>query len=398
MRICYVADIGNSHTRRWAGAFAALGHETLVLTDYASEKLGALPPGVRVAAPSWKTWEKILAFKLYPGPYANNRWKYLPYRRALGDFKPDLIHGMEALFNGYTTARLLGPKGPPRILMPWGNDVEYDPFCSEAARRLVAYALRNVEHVVGNTPNLAAYLHERFGVPLEKVTGFSWGVDLGIFRPGLKDAAEAMRAKIGIPPRARVVLSPRNFAPYWQVDAIVRAVPGVVARNPNVFFVFLTGVCDRPFVEENLLFLKWKNVAHHAHVVPQPLTPGEMAVLFSAADVFVSVPRTDFLALTLLEGMACGCVPICRGLPIYGARVKEGVTGRYAPDPFGPETLAETIVSALADREALQRMSRNAAAQALALDDAREGLRKMAEVYAKVTGRSDVLLPEERGR
>ena len=181
MKICYLADVFNIHAQRWASFFSAMGHDVLVMSDFAPPKPPPGLHGVKIVAPVWRTWEKILAFKLYPPPYGNNRWKYLPYRRALGSFMPDLIHGMEALHNGYTTARILGPMGPPRILMPWGGDIAYDPFHSERARHLVTYALENVEHIVGNFPEMPAHLQKHFGIHPEKVSAFSWGVDLKQF-------------------------------------------------------------------------------------------------------------------------------------------------------------------------------------------------------------------------
>jgi glycosyltransferase involved in cell wall biosynthesis len=393
MKICYIADIQNPHSRRWAGDFAALGHEVLVLSDADAPRGDPAPKGVRVATPRWRQWEKILAFKVYPPPYGNNRWKYLPYRRALGAFEPDLVHGMEALYNGYTTAKLLGDQGPPRILMPWGGDIACTPFESPRARKLVEFALHHAEHVVGNMPSLPDFLNAHFGVSRQKVSGFSWGVDLAIFRDGLAAEAEALRERLGVPPGAAVVLSPRNFAPYWGIETIVHSAPEVAKRLPDVFFVFLTGARDKKFVEESMLWLKRQERWHHVRVVEETLSPPEMAALFNLADVFVTVPETDFLAQTLLEGMACGCVPICRDLEAYRTRVEEGVTGRYAAQPFGPESLANAILDTLGDRVRLREMSANAAAQAIRLDDWRTGLRKMAEVYARVTGREEFMIP-----
>jgi len=35
MKICYLADALNPHTQRWASVFAAMGHEVLVVSDFA---------------------------------------------------------------------------------------------------------------------------------------------------------------------------------------------------------------------------------------------------------------------------------------------------------------------------------------------------------------------------
>ena len=168
-------------------------------------------------------------------------------------------------------------------------------------------------------------------------------------------------------------------------------------QNPNAFFVFLTGIPNHEFIEHQRLWLKWQKCGHHVHIIEGYQPVEKIAALFNLADMFVTAPETDFLAQSLLEGMACGSVPICRNLSVYGTRVREGVTGRIVPDPFNPENLAATIVEALENRDRLNEMSRNASEQALALDDERIGIKKMAEVYARVTGRDDVL-PKNFGR
>ena len=390
MKICYVADIGNPHTRRWAGEFAALGHEVLVLSD-GQPPNPPPPPGVKVACPRWSLAEKILAFRLYPKPFGNNRWKHLPYRRALGDFQPNLIHGMEALFNGYATAHLLGDGGPPRILSPWGNDILHDPFQSEKARRLVGHALNRVEHITGNMPGLEDYLAAHFKVPREKASFFSWGADLEVFhlRPSTNTAA--LREEMGIPPHARIILSPRNFSPYWGVQTLIQAIPRIIEKMPSAHFVLLLGSGDAQFLDAQMEYLRAKRCAHHVSAIWEFLPRQKLADLFCLAEVFLSIPHTDFLAQTLLEGMACGCVPICRNLHAYRERVENMVTGKLVPDPLDEESLALAIVETLYNRDALAQMGRKAAERVRALDDSRMALRKMAHLYCTVTRREEFL-------
>jgi glycosyltransferase involved in cell wall biosynthesis len=57
--------------------------------------------------------------------------------------------------------------------------------------------------------------------------------------------------------------------------------------------------------------------------VDEYLTPTEMVSYYRAADAFISFPATDLFAVSLMEGMACGALPIVAPLPAYEAAFNE---------------------------------------------------------------------------
>ncbi len=75
-----------------------------------------------------------------------------------------------------------------------------------------------------------------------------------------------------------------------------------------------------------------------------------MAAFLNLAEVFVSVPRSDLLSISVLEGMACGCVPILADLLAYKSRVVHGENG-FMVLPENHSELAECILRALNEPE-----------------------------------------------
>lgn len=91
-----------------------------------------------------------------------------------------------------------------------------------------------------------------------------------------------------------------------------------------------------------------------------------LAVLYSAADVFVLPSLRDNLPLTGMEAQACGCPVVAfdaTGLPDV---VEHGETG-YLARPFEAEDLARGIRFVLEDEERRARLSANARARAVRL-------------------------------
>lgn len=340
MRIAYLGDPSNNHVRRWVEHFARK-HTCALFCD---------PPvmrpiqGVEIICPPMSTLRKAVAFKMIRHPYSNNYFKASTYRNYLSHWRPDLVHGFEALAFGYATARC---NRFPTVLTPFGNDIFDWPRQSVIARYLVKRALRGVDAISTNAPGLETYLQEEYGVDPARVDCFSWGADLEIFQPGLVDEARVFGKRFAIPDDAQVVLSPRKMKPYWGIELIAEAVPEIIRRmGGKIVFVFLRSSGDADFEAQLRQRLEDQGYAANVRFVTERLTPDEMAAAFNRANAFISVPKTDLLSCTVMEGVACGCAAVLADLPYYHSRVQEGIDGFYVSE-YNAEALADAVQKAL---------------------------------------------------
>lgn len=395
MRIALLANPDNVHVRRWIAFLAGRGHELLVVADpHVSTRADAMPAGVRFEVARWSLPAKILAFRLTPRPHGNSLWKHLAYRPLLREFRPDVVHGFEAWYSGPALARC----GPwPRVLTPWGKDVHHDAFQGPIWRWLIRGALRGADRISTNDEELPRYLRETFGIPESKVRAFSWGIDLRVFRPGLREAAADVREDLGIPAEAPLVFSPRRFDPYWGADLLVEAIPRVLARRPETIFAILVADADAAFLARARASLAAPGLVRSIRWIERRATAEGMAALFNAADVFTSLPRTDLLATTVLEGMACGCAPVLADLPAYrkhaplpvggggGRDANEEEAGRNAwmLRERSPDSLAEALLAALGSPAARAAAGEWNAARMRETEDAERMMAKMEDVYAE---------------
>lgn len=375
MRIALLGNPDSIHVRRWVRFLSRRGHELLLIVDPHTRER---PDECEVRQVEWTLLLKVLAYRLTPKPHGNALWKPWLYRPHITDFRPDVVHGFEAYYNGLATA---GAGPYPRVLSPWGRDIFIDGRAGGLGGWMVRRAVRDVDRITCNDESIVPFLSETYGVAPEKIVPFSWGIDLDVFSKVDAGEARRLRSELAIEAEARVIFSPRKWGRLWGSDTLAEALPEVMAASPETVAVLIAPrEEDREGVE---LKGRLENAcdARRLRWLPPDQTPETMAGLYSLAEVFVSVPPADLLAQTVLEGMACGCFPVLTNLNAYGRYAVQGETALLV-EPSDASALAAAMIEALEHsglREQAAARNRDAMRRH---EDAAVNMPKMEEVYA----------------
>jgi len=381
MRLVLLANPDNIHVRRWVAFLLERGHQLRLIADPHTRER---PPGVETVLPRWNALTNFLAFRLTPAPHGNSLWKPIHYRPLIRAFHPDVVHGFEAYYNGLATA-WAGPY--PKVLTPWGMDIHRDGRARGLSGWIVRRALRGADLITTNDETLADFLQAAYGLDRRRVRGFSWGVDLTVFRPGLEEARARWRAELAAPAESPIVLYPRNFDPHWGAELFMEALGPVLARRPEAIAVILAPA-PTPFRQRMKSLARERGQEPAVRWIERVLNPPEMAGLYNAAEVFVSAPRSDLLAMTVLEALACGCFPVLADLPAYRKHAWPGADHAIVLDRPDPAALAEAIVSAFEDGPRRRRAAAYNAERMVRQEDARINMARMEEVYAAARERA----------
>lgn len=343
MRVTMLANPDQLHVRRWITFLAERGHELTLVTD--PDTL-ARPEGCTIRLIRLHLLTRPLATSVGQRLLGNEHWKHIHYRRPVKASRPQIVHGFDAWHFGLATLKC---GAWPKVLTPSNCDIHRLPGLSKKAGRHLRRVLGGVDRIT--LPNGAAtdYLTERFGVVNTKIQPFSWGIDPEIFRPDLNHSAQSWQKRMDIPLGAPVVLSPRRFHPYWGCELLMKAIPAVLAEAPETIFVILRGHngSQESFSGARAMACRM-GIDPSIRWIDEPLRPTDLATLFNRADLFVTVPRTDGVAQTVLEGMACGCLPIYAEHPAYGNCLRNGENG-LALKGYTPAALARAIIDGLAN-------------------------------------------------
>jgi len=313
MRICLLGNAASIHLQRWAKFFIQKGHEVQIISLSPSTVEGA-----KVHHVTW--WPPI---------------KHLGYlaalpriRRLVRHISPDVLHCHYAISYG-VLGSLTGFK--PLAIGAWGSDILVSPGTSKLRWAVLMRALRRADLITSLADHITSELIER-GVPKEKVETLPFGVDMDLFHA---------RGNSLIDGEVDVICT-RNFDDGYNVGALLRALPRIIARHPNLTCVLagdgphkgaLKSLSETLDIESHLIWLGW-------------ISATELAMWLRRAKVYVSPSLSDGTSTALTEAMACGCFPVVSDIPANRPWVQNGKTGLLFP-PSDPNALGNCVLDAL---------------------------------------------------
>ncbi len=171
-----------------------------------------------------------------------------------------------------------------------------------------------------------------------------------------------------------------RFTPEKGVDTLIKSIPDISKRNPNIAFrIFGWGP------EKTAL----KEICHNHDLDPELIFKGtntNVNELLSAADLCVIPSRSESFSLLALEAMRAGTPVVATGVGGLPEVIKDGETGLLI-EPDDPKALAEAILKLYNNEEMRKEFSRNGKVrfnQAFSIDKFYESY---ITEYSNLTGR-----------
>lgn len=197
-------------------------------------------------------------------------------------------------------------------------------------------------------------LHQRLGIPKDRIWLLRNGIDKATFTAPL-DPAAARRA-LGLDPAAKVVLSVSQLVDVKRVDRLIDAVPAVVARCPDARFVIVGDGPDRAALEQQAERLDVARFVRFEGFVARAALP----TYYHAADVFAAFYPYSNVSNSLLEAMLSGNAVVT----LNNGQTGEVVTHRENGLLIEPDRLDEiptALTRVLQDDDLRRRLGHNAA-------------------------------------
>jgi len=190
---------------------------------------------------------------------------------------------------------------------------------------------------------MKGYLVKTFGLPQDKILRVPWGIDLGVFQRGYLMQVRALKRVLGIKASAPIVLSNRYMAPQYEIESIIDAIPYVLKSHSDTAFIFVRGHGSAEFENRMKLKAEKLEVADKTCFISKLITPRDMAVYLNMADAFLSIPKTDQFGSSVMEGMACGSIPIVSDIRAYYQYLRDGINAFFV-NPENPREIAEKVI------------------------------------------------------
>jgi len=272
-------------------------------------------------------------------------------RAIVKKLQPDLVHCLRLPIEGYI-GWLVGYR--PLVISSWGCDFvlfanKYLPF-----RWLTKEALNRADvHFADNIRD--RYLAEIYGFSPLKLTAEvpGWG-GLKLNEFPLRGKDSSIREKIGVTSDTNLLLSSRGFIPpFTDTKALILALPRVVERFPNTLCLLIGDMRSPGYLRLKTLARKLK-IGKYCRFINRLKYP-EFLNHLAASDIIVSVSLYDGCSISMVEGMACGVIPIMSSDFPKKEWITDGWKG-YLFNPRDPENIAQVIIKALENKDDFEMM------------------------------------------
>jgi len=361
MHILLVADGRSPITIRWAQGLVEMGLQVSLASTYPCQPI----PGTTLAAVlpvgfSGLAGSQIESGRQQTGAARKTRYSRLrpflqwlrytiapvtlPFyarrlRQLVEEIHPDLVHALRIPYEGMLAAYL--PRATKLVISTWGNDLTLHARGSWLMRHHTRRALRRADGLTSDTRRdvrLAGEWGLAGSVPRLVVPG-NGGVPLAEIEAKLASGLKPSREKLQ-------VINPRGFRPgSVHQDIFFQAVPLVLANLPQVQF-YCPGMFNQP---QALDWIKQLKIADSITLLPY-LDQAKLWAWMLQSQVYVSNSSHDGTPNSLLEAMACGCLPVCGDIESTREWITDGENGLLV-DPQDKRALALAILRGLQEDE-----------------------------------------------
>jgi L-malate glycosyltransferase len=313
MRYALIGDGESPHLLKWARAL-----KPRVELWLASSR-GVAPPLARLV-PSWRT----LALNTQPQHGGDNLAliKRLPeLARWLQTVDADWINPHYLTSHGTLAwAAKRGWRLRGQLLgSAWGSDILVTPQRQAAYRWVTRRVLKACTLATSDSQHMAGRMRE---LGAGEVMVFPFGLD-----------------HLPPPPPAKqpwLFYANRGLEPLYQPQRVLETFAAIAAHQPQARLV----VANEGALREPLQhWVQAHDLAERVQFVGR-LDAEAQSLWYARAQWFVSLPQSDSVAVSVLEAMAHGCIPLLSDLPANRELVDPGRNGWLLPEA-APLSLAE---------------------------------------------------------
>jgi len=201
------------------------------------------------------------------------------------------------------------------IQSTWGTDVLVSPFRNIFRKKIAQYALNKADYITSDSLHMSDVIMKL--VDKKEVLTFSFGFD----------SLEKNKVK-----KEKIIFSNRGLKFFYNVDKILRwfatqsSEYKLVIANDGAERLMLEALSKELSIGERVVFVGF-------------LKEKEMKRYYAKSQYFISIPDSDGTAVSLLEAMMYGCIPIVSNIPANREWILDLVNGVYFDETLAIENI-----------------------------------------------------------
>ena len=334
MIICFLAPANEPHTKRWCKWFLSRGHHIHVISFENDVIDGVEVHYINVGANGLSNDRQKLR-------YISGAFKI---KAIVKKINPDVVSAHRASSYGF----IAGLCGLRKVaLSVWGSDVYDFPQKGLIQRKMVEFSLKRADEVISISKCMA---DETSKYTNKKIHSISWGVDMRIFHPDLRQVRKG--------DERFVVGTIKALSPKYGIDDIINAISLVVKEYPSIpIEVRIAGRGSHEEEYKKLAkdlgvsnFVKWLGY----------ISPEDAAIEWANMDIGI-IPSTldsESFGVAAVEAQACGTCLIISDIPGLMESTNPGISS-IVVHRKNPEEIKNAIIDLYNDPDKRVSMGKN---------------------------------------
>jgi len=236
----------------------------------------------------------------------------LKLKRIANNFKPDIVWVHQA--NSTAFYSVIALKGKfPIVLTAWGSDILVAPVKSKLIQLITQYILQSVDYITAD----AIFLGKK---ALQLVPNNKF--PLKICQLGIDPLNVSLE-------KENIIYSNRGHKSLYRIKEVIEGFNRFSASQKEDWRLIVAGHSSE--TEELKSLVKKLELTNQVEFVGF-LSALENAKWYGRSKVFVSIPESDGTAVSLLEAMYYGCIPVVSDLPANHEWITHGENGYIVTD------------------------------------------------------------------
>lgn len=231
-------------------------------------------------------------------------------KAIIDQFKPDLIHTHQANSCSYMAVKANKGKSPI-VVTAWGSDVLVLPKKSKLLKKMVQNVLSNADVVTADAQYMIDVIQQLNPGTITELANF--GIELQLDQRPEKEA---------------IVYSNRLHKDLYNIDDIISAFKTFNSLSEDWKLIIGANGPKTQSLKEQAEDELSANSYEFIGFVDQE----ENRRQYLRAQIWVSVPSSDGTAISLLEAMGYGCLPVVSDLPANREWIEDRVNGVIVGD------------------------------------------------------------------
>ena len=248
---------------------------------------------------------------------------YRKLKRWIRDLSPHLIHIHQINRLAYFAARATSKLGIPIVSTSWGSDVLLMPKKNILFKFITKRTLERSACITANSNQMIQAMKEIH----RHDSKYRWQ------QYGIAEVPELQQ-------KEDLVFSNRLHEKLYNIDQIIQYFVAFKKAHPTWKLI----VAGSGNETENLKRLVNQVNANDSIEFVGWLSPEENAMWYSKSKIYISIPQSDGTAISMLEALAHGCLPVLPNLPVTQEWIEDGKTGVIRKENSNPLFEAITLL------------------------------------------------------